>query len=376
MRLILLAITASLVLAALGEAALAYPQFQFATGNDRCIACHLSPAGGGLINDYGRDESATISRGGDGQFLHGLWAPPSWFQLGLDLRGAAGLKFREVNDRGERELLAFPMQTDLYIRAGGERFSFNLTAGLRGGARDPQPPLVERIVSREHYLMFKTASDTYVRAGRFFPVFGIRSQDHTAYVRRDLGFHTLEEPYGIGAGTYGDTWEAHATVFVPRPIDLLGAGKRAMGATAYVEKRILDGDAAIAPQARVAGSDTDTRLTVGIVGKRFFPEAKVLLLGELDIQRQSFDADPSPTRYQVAGYAGASKFVARGVLVGAGLHRWQPDVRQRTTRDAVELNLQYFPRAHFELHLLTRVSGAGDFEAPGLLSFLQLHYYL
>ena len=63
-------------------------------------------------------------------------------------------------------------------------------------------------------------------------------------------------------------------------------------------------------------------------------------------------------------------------MVGAAVHRWQPDFRSRTTRDAVELNLQYFPIAHLELHLLTRVSGEGDFDDPGLLSLLQVHYYL
>jgi hypothetical protein len=68
--------------------------------------------------------------------------------------------------------------------------------------------------------------------------------------------------------------------------------------------------------------------------------------------------------------------VARGVLVGAALHRWQPDLRLRSSRDAVEINVQYFPTAHVELHLLTRVSGEGQLDDPGLLSMLQLHYYL
>lgn len=369
MRLTLLVVIA---LAWPGIAA-AYPQFQLALGTDRCVTCHFSPAGGGLINDYGRDEAGgTISRGGDGRFLHGLWESPSWLKLGADIRGVIGYKHVD----NEREVLAFPMQTDVYVRAGGERISFNLTAGMRGGARDPQPPFVERLVSREHYLMYTRDSGAYVRAGRFFPVFGIRTQDHTAYVRRYLGFHTLEEPYGLGAGTFGDTWEAHVSAFVPRPVDLLGSGTRARGATLYYERRFMDDTAALAGQARLAMSPTDTRATAGVVGKRYFDGAGVLLLAELDLVRQAFTDDAGPTRYQLAGYLGASKFVTTGVLVGAALHRWQPDLRLRSARDAVEVNLQYFPRAHFELHLLLRASGAGDFDEPALLSFLQLHYYL
>jgi hypothetical protein len=58
------------------------------------------------------------------------------------------------------------------------------------------------------------------------------------------------------------------------------------------------------------------------------------------------------------------------------VHRWQPDLRLRTSRDALEVNVQYFPIAHVELHLLTRVGGEGDLGDPGLLSLLLLHYYL
>jgi hypothetical protein len=342
-------------------------------GVSRCTSCHHSPAGGGLLNDYGRDEAGdTISRGGDGRFLHGLWTPPRWLQLGGDLRGASAVRYR---DR-DRELLAFPMQAEAYVRAGGERISVNLAAGLRGGARDPQPPLVERIVSREHYAMYQRESGAYVRAGRFFPVFGLRSQDHTAYVRRYLGFHTLEEPYGVGAGLHGDTWEAHASAFVPRPIEILGAGPRARGAALYVEHRRCD-QLALAGQARIAVTAQDRRVAAGAILKQWLPAAGVLVLAELDVQHQSFTGGAAPGRLQLAGYAGASKHVARGVMLGAALHRWQPDLTLRSSRDALELNVQYFPRAHVELHLLARLAteaeALGD---PGLLTLLQLHYYL
>ena len=207
-------------------------------------------------------------------------------------------------------------------------------------------------------------------------MFGIRSQDHTAFVRRYLGFSTLEEPYGLAIGAVRSSWEAHASAFVARPIDVLGSGVKAKGAVAYLERRLFQETAAVAGQARIAVSPNDTRVTVGVVGKRWFAAAGVMVLAELDVQRQSF-ADPGgTTRYQLAAYGGASKFVARGWLVGAAVQRWQPDVRLPSTRDAFEVNVQYLPRAHVELHLLTRIGGSGDFEDPAVLSLLQLHYYL
>src|SRR5262249_44890220 len=78
-RLVLPVFAGLLVLALGGGRAQAYPQFQFSSGTNRCSQCHYSPAGGGLITSWGRDESGdTLSLGGDGAFLHGAWSPPSW----------------------------------------------------------------------------------------------------------------------------------------------------------------------------------------------------------------------------------------------------------------------------------------------------------
>src|SRR4029079_12440958 len=71
----------ALLLLASRDAA-AYPQFQFSSGTTRCGQCHVEPGDTCVINDWGRGEAGdTISRGGDGAFLHGLWTPPSWVAL-------------------------------------------------------------------------------------------------------------------------------------------------------------------------------------------------------------------------------------------------------------------------------------------------------
>src|SRR5262249_38329759 len=74
----------------LGPEAHGYPHWQFSTGNTRCSNCHLSPTGGGLLSDDGREQAGEqlSSFGGDGALLHGIGRAPGWLVLGGDLRGA------------------------------------------------------------------------------------------------------------------------------------------------------------------------------------------------------------------------------------------------------------------------------------------------
>jgi hypothetical protein len=371
MRLIIVA--TAVALCALTGSAEAYPQFQFSTGNDRCNACHFSPAGGGLINAYGRFESAdTISRwGGNGAFLHGLWTPPKSFQLGADYRGAAIAK--KVWD--EADYLGFPMQADVYGRAAVGDVSLAFTVGMRGAAREPRDSVLSRMVSREHYLMWQPSSrGWYARVGRFFPVYGLRLADHTAYVRRYLGLHTLEESYGVGVGKVESDWEVHATAFVAPP--LWGVSDDS-GAAIYYERRIGD-TGAWGAQARVSVSDHESRYLAGGVFKWFLEGPEILLLAELDAGAQRVNSAPGQTRGQLAAYLGATWFATKGLLVSAQLERFDADLTLSDSgRDAASLTLQLFPRAHWEVLLMGKLEAQGaEYDDPGSLAMFMLHYYL
>ena len=370
--LLALAVTAGLALA--GGSAHAYPQFQLSTGADRCQQCHFSPGGGGLINEYGRSEAGdTISQGGDGAFLHGLWSPPEWLQLGGDYRSAGGLR-QETNDL---ETMLFPMQADLYLRLGFGPISVYVAGGGRAAPREPTPALIDRLASREHYVLYQPESaGLYVRAGRFYPIFGLRLQDHTTYIRRFQDLYLLEEPYGVSAGWFGEGWEGHAMVYGPQPSPYLGAAPRAFGGTLYYERRALDDTAAWAAQARVAATSEDVEYTAGGIGKLWLEGAKLMLLGELDVALQTFDVGPA--REKVTSYLGATYFAMQGLMVGAAVNVWEPDVTlSGSSRSAADLNVQYFPWAHFELHLLGRIDArALDLGDPGFLGLLMFHYYL
>jgi len=364
-----------LILIASTRLASAYPIFQFASGSDHCEACHYAPDGGGLLNDFGRSEAGdTISWRGDGRFLHGAWSPPDAIALGGDFRLAGATHARAEDDP---QLLAFPMQGDLYARLAAGPISLNLTGGLNGAARSrPDGAGLESyLVSREHYVMFQRGpGEFYVRAGRFYPVLGLRSADHSALVRRELDMYNLEEPYALGVGASGGRWELHATAFMPNPFPSTAAGPQPYGGAVYYE--LFGSDLALGGQARYARTDDDVRILAGATVKKWLQKPRLLLLGELDLQRQTIGG-VDLARYQLLGYAGVTRVTLPGLAIGAALQRWDPDILLGTTsRTTGELNVQLFPWAHVEVHLLGRLGLLGGrFGSPDSLALLQVHYY-
>ena len=380
---------AGLALLGSSREASAYPQFQFSSGTTRCGQCHYSPAGGTLITSWGRDESAdTISLGGDGSFLHGLWAPPSWLALGLDLR-VAGLR-NDVGGAESPEVAFFPMQADLYTRVAYDAISLNVTVGARGVVRPPDPSLggrssdvLDRMMSREHYLMWRpSATGAYVRAGRFAAPYGLRLVEHIYYVRRHTGYNLYEETYNLSGGFVTDDWEVHATAFLHIPSslpDFLGAsGLAENGGVAYGEMR-FNKMSAVGLQTRIGVGSEESRYQGGAVGKLWIEKARVLVLGEADFIRQQL-TKASTGQNQFVSYLGAT-YIIRGFMAGVAYERFQEDLAvSRTGRNAYDLEVNLFPWAHFELGVLGRYQRQAAFgttdDSRASLAMLQLHYYL
>lgn len=385
------ALVIGLGLLAASRSAQAYPQFQFSSGTTRCGQCHYSPSGGTLITSWGRDESGdTISLGGDGSFLHGLWAPPSWLGLGLDLR-FAGL-YNNVGGPESPEVVGFPMQADAYVRAAYESVSLNVTIGDRGVARPPDPSLagrssdfVARLISREHYLMWRpSATGPYVRAGRFASPYGLRFAEHTYFVRRYTGYNLYEETYNLSGGYVAEDWELHVTGFAGIPAsapDFVGAvGPRENGGVVYAEKR-FSGMAALALQSRVGIGKDEARYQGGVVGKLWVEEARLLFLGEADVIHQQFKGASSNSQNQFVSYLGGTFFV-RGLLATLAYEAFQENLSVFSTlRNAYDAELNVFPWAHVEVGLFGRYQKAaaamgGVDSGSASMAMLQLHYYL
>jgi len=378
-----------IVLWLLPRAAGAYPQFQFSSGTERCFDCHFAPAGGGLINEWGRGEAGnTLSTwGGNGGFLHGLWTPPDWFAIGGDFRSA--FIRSDVGDRISPQYVVFPMMGEVYLRGEipNTGLSAYVAAGYRGNVRTPQAGSarpIEGFISREHYLMWKKGSakgTPYVRLGRFYAPFGLRLVEHIDYVRRYNRYNLYEETYNVSGGYIAKDWEAHLTALTSPPYSFpnsLGAsGTHGSGAAIYGEKRFLS-MAALGLQSRVTANDEQTFWQWGGTGKLWIEKAKLLFMGELDFGHRALKVGPGSTT-QLVSYLGATVIPITGLMVGAAYERYQEDLHISTTvRNALDLQVNFLPYAHFELIALARYqfigSGSSDGD-PAKLAMLQFHYY-
>lgn len=357
----------------------AYPQFQFSTGATRCSLCHYSPTGGGLINPFGRSSSAdTISQtAGNPDLMHGLYKEPDWFRWSADLRYAA------IEKTGDNpDFLSFPMQGDYYqLVQFGKSFSWYTAIGPRAGARsEERQSFPTRLTAKE--LSFKWQPKSrgwYVRAGRFMAPFGTRSQNHTDYVRRYNGFHSFEETLNLNVGRIDNKNEFHATAFMAIPYGLLGNGQRGAGAVGYYEVRPGKGrTTALAGQAKVRIGDVDKNYILGGVAKHWLEGPEILLMGELDVGLQQFDIPgESPARAQLLGYFGATYFPFQGLMVSAVLEHYDPDVSIKDTQtEGASVVIQYFPRSHHELVLLSKTELVGGFSDPKTFAMFQYHYWL
>lgn len=348
--------------------AAAYPQFTLSR-QTTCSACHVSPAGGGILDGMGAitaEDDTTF--GGDGGFLEGKITLPDWLKVGGDFRAAAGAS----DNGGGLGGSLFPMQTEVYAAITQGAFTGYATLGMTAINED-EP--AEAIQTREHWVMWRpNLEGAYVRAGRFMPVYGLRLAEHPFYVRRYGGAPLYGETYGVSAGWVSDSVEAHLTGFIKDP--LRTPLERGNGAALYAEKRV--GEAfAIGAQARFADSDADRRTQGGLTAKLWMEQANLLLQAEAGFTRQNFDA--GPVRSQVVAQLLATWFFKTGFFLDVGVGQYDADLSLKyQDRTSFDVNLHWFPWAHGELVLMNRIQtiGFGDGGDGSGFTLLQFHYRL
>jgi hypothetical protein len=367
----------AVVLAWLGADAHAYPQFQLSR-DQMCTSCHLSPAGGNLLNENGLAVAESSSQFGHApEFFYGKIPTPKWLTLGGDLRGAAGYLQTPT-----KSLVGIPMQIEGYGSAVFGHYTIHANVGARASTVGNEAATY--VWAREHYLMWQSnVGDTeglYVRVGRFMPVYGLRLAEHPTYVRRYGGTQLYAETYGVHAAFVSQRIEAHVTAFIKDP--LIDVVDHSSGGMLYGEFRPNE-KAAIAVEGMVKHTADDIKFGGGLVAKRFLSGSKLQLQAELQYVSQVISksglnkAEGNPL--QLIGYFLASYMPKDWLMVDVGLGHYDSNIRTRNLdRDCLDLNIHWFFDSHVELMFTNRYEmlAFGNGGPSAAYSLMQLHYRL
>ena len=160
-----------------------------------CNQCHADPSGGGLMTPYGRAQSDFLLRMRYGapesyeppksaEFLFGAITLPESVLLGGDVRYAS----MATMANGATATRFFFMQADVTGQVTKDRFRANASVGwAHEGARQAALTHADtnNLVSRLHWVGFDLGKDKnwLLRAGRMNLPFGVRSVEHTMWVR-------------------------------------------------------------------------------------------------------------------------------------------------------------------------------------------------
>lgn len=190
---------------------------------------------------------SSVMRSGD--FLHGAIKLPEWLNLGGDVRL---LQLRREN---AKKIVYRPivMQLDLEGAVDLKKISLVGSVGLspevfkpasslpKGeGGEEKSRKASDYLLSRRHYLLWRTTDHFSLRAGRYLPAFGIAIPDHTALTRSRLGFAQEDQVYGAEISWIDENWSAHATSHAGYARRKQNQSRSPMGAVLHIDRKVGD----------------------------------------------------------------------------------------------------------------------------------------
>jgi hypothetical protein len=273
-----------------------------------CAQCHADPSGGSLLTPYGRAQSEILLRtyygkgaaedrdpGTVGDFMFGAFEMPAPLLMQVDLRGLA-LHTRAGDATDTRPVL---MQADFISQVTVGRLRANSSVGYMNKGASPAWVLgkseTHHVVSRHHWIGVDIGEDKQflLRAGRMNLPYGLRSIEHTMWIR-NTGFKTdinSAQQHGIALAWNVDKIRAEAMV-IGGNFQSSPDAYRSRGYAGYFEwapsPKVAVGVSSMVTHAErdLAVSEPAFRQSHGLFG-RFVPHKKLVVSAELDLLAES-----------------------------------------------------------------------------------------
>lgn len=359
-------LSALLLLALAVHAADALPRFAARTG-EKCQSCHVNPSGGGMRQAfgaaYGRETLPVPTWSEDYEIEDFSAAITNFVGVGADLRTVF---LWEQRPGGSSANTFAQMQGDLYLNLRvAKKISIYLDKGLYDGFE-------------AFGLAGVLPANGHVKVGRFVPNYGLRLDDHHAFIRQATGLSPESgrpERTGLEMGVSPGKSAVTAGVYNSRESGGFGVGSqkallgRAEGLFELQDDLVLG----LGANVYTAKSATGERRTfLGAFGMAGLGD--VALTGEADLLRR----DSAGLRVDgLVTYLEAGYVLTPGVDVKAGYEFLDPDIDLKNgSTSRINVGLEFFPLPGVELRPVYRfvLEDPGD-EANDEFQFL-IHLYL
>lgn len=189
-------------------------------GYGNCSSCHISPAGGGILTNYGRELGKEVLSTWSGENEHLPFYKPVALPEPLRIGGDIRTIQTYVDTPAVRQGKYFLMQADLELAWATE--SYTVAASIGRDMGSPNTGSDDKWSSRRHYLLLplKPIGDGFsVRLGRFYKNYGLMIPDHTSEIRRGIGWDQNSETYNAEFNYQTEEYSLSVTAVGGRPDD-------------------------------------------------------------------------------------------------------------------------------------------------------------
>ena len=329
-----------------------------------CLACHESPAGGGLLTPYGRSLSSEIlSTWGttkearafygafDNRFLR------EWFNIGGDFRG---LQLHTENSSIKKGMF-IRMQTGLETSIKYSNLKFVSFFGKQEAGN------MLRGEFTRFYLNYQVFDELSIRVGRFTPNFGLNIAEHTWATRQGLGFGEGSERNQVEMMWSGEKWNSSLTI----------SKQDKTGAITKIEKAVSTqlnynffDSYRVGADLWVGKLEGQSRHILGLHSLLGFSE-KIYSLIEMDYQK-SFSSKKGFFHFSKTGY----EFI-KGVHALLVEDYKKSDLNEaKTVSNMYGVGVEWYPRPHFEFEgIVSKKRVLKESREYADYAYLMMHYY-
>ncbi len=310
-------------------------------GYTTCTTCHYNPSGGGLLTSYGKYIAGELF----GTFNDSSSAMP-WIvkpeespKFDAMLMSRVAQTYFDVPQFKKMDFVK--MQFDIeagYVADGWQAIAAvgpRLDSAIEGQNK-PETLDVRR------FWLGKVTLGYAVRAGKFFPEYGIYYYNHNIPTRRGMYFNHNEEPYNVQGSWFTETFDYTLALLKGAPDTQLDKKNGASGTIAYKTGTQRYGFSYI----NMSDSETKTDAP-GLFAQIGFME-KGYTLAEFDIKNKTNARDKKTTEH--LGFFETGWEVYKGVNPYVAFD-YASNVTQKTWLKTPKVGLQFHPVTHTELIL-------------------------